>query len=99
MHGHLYTLPDCRMCVMAKKLLSAKGWEWREVPIDNPLVEYGVQALFKDRKVHAPVYVAPEDGVFIFLPAGEESAVFAKVISLKAGDAGVLGVPEPVGVA
>lgn len=95
MAGYLYTLPECRMCEMAKKLLGAKGWEWREVPINNPILEFGIQMLFKDRKVHAPVFVNPAEGVFIFLPQGDDTAIFAKVLSLGA-DAEVLSTPEPV---
>ena len=96
MKGYLYTLPDCKLCFVVKELLELKKWEWQEVPIDNPLVEFGIQVMFKDKRVHAPVYVVPNEGVWIFLPQGDDKVILARVISLKPESAGIMQSPEPV---
>lgn len=98
MDGFLYTLPDCGICSLAKTILNYKGWGWKEVPIDNPILELGIQLIFRDRKVHAPVYVVPNEGIWIFLPikGEEEKAALFKVVSMKSEDCGILQEPEPV---
>lgn len=69
---YLYTLNGCKACAKIAEELSVKGVEFRKVEIDNPLVELGVQGLFKDGKVHAPVMVTPGDGIFIADPLQPE---------------------------
>ena len=69
MATYLYTRPDCEPCRGAKALLAGEGREYREVPLDNPLVELGVQALFRDGLVHSPVMVVEGDGVYVLSPS------------------------------
>ena len=83
MDGFLYTLPSCEACQGAKAFLSTKQWAFTEILIDNPVLELGIQLFFQDRKVHAPVYVVPGTGVWIFLPQPEGEFVLGKILSLE----------------
>lgn len=65
MIAYVYTLPGCESCERAKAMVRSLGYDPREVPIDNPLLETGVQVLFRDRQVHAPVVVVPDRGCYI----------------------------------
>lgn len=66
----VYTLPGCTACGKAKRLLADMGEPYREVAIDNPLVEIGVRSLFRDDKIHAPVVLRPHRGAFVMSPEG-----------------------------
>ena len=81
MRAYLYTLPDCEACAEAKELASAQGYEWREVPIDNPLLELGVGTLFNDYRVHAPVLVVPDKGIYI--PSTSKPMQFLRMVNLE----------------
>jgi len=61
----LYKLEECDACAKAKLLLEAQGYTIQEIVIDNPLLEIGIQMLFKDGQVHAPVIVIPDKGIYI----------------------------------
>lgn len=65
MQAYLYTLEDCQSCEVARTLAISKGYNLTEVPIDNPLLELGVQLLFNDNKVYAPVVVIPGEAIYI----------------------------------
>ena len=75
---YLYTLTDCAACAKLKESLG----EYQEVPIDNPLLQYGVQMLFKDGKVHAPVVVRGGD-ILITSPSQPEQLFRIGSISLQ----------------
>ena len=69
MTAYLYTKPDCAACEEAKMLLARQGRAYVQVPLDNPLVELGVQSLFMDGLVHAPVLVEPGEAVYVLSPS------------------------------
>ncbi len=73
---YLYTKQDCGGCETARNLL--KDESHTEIPIDNPLVELGIQVLFKDGRVHAPILVKPDIGIYM-ISHGE----FVMIKSLK----------------
>lgn len=61
----IYTLPDCSACQKAKTLLADSDESYREIPLDNPLVEMGARSLFKDRKLRAPIVIRAGRGAFV----------------------------------
>ncbi len=56
---YLYTKKECGGCETARNSLKDS-----EVPIDNPITELGIQVLFKDGLVHAPILVEPDKGIY-----------------------------------
>lgn len=83
MVAHVYTLPGCDACRTAKELVVRQGHAVNEVAIDNPLVELGVQMVFRDRQVHAPVVVLPGEGVYV-LNTGDPPQLL-RVLNLEPG--------------
>ena len=81
MRAWLYTLPDCEACVEARKLVSAQGLTWIEVPIDNPLLEMGVGMLYKDKVIRAPVLVVSNKGIYIL--STSEPRQFLRIVNLE----------------
>lgn len=75
---YLYTKQECGGCETARSLLIESHKEFKEVPIDNPLVEVGIQIWFKDGLVHAPILFIPDGGIYML--NGKE---FVLIKSLK----------------
>ena len=61
----VYTLKGCEVCSKAIDLVTQQGYHVYEVEINNPLLEQAVAMLFTDHKLHAPVVVIPELGIYI----------------------------------
>lgn len=78
---YLYSLEGCNACAWLEENLSSTGTEFKKVMIDSPLLELGVQVLFKDGKVHAPVLVRPQDGIYIL--SESEPRQLLKIHDLK----------------
>ena len=75
---YLYTLANCANCDKAKESLAEKKQEYREVVIDNPVLEYGLRSLVG--RVMAPVLLK-EDGNLYFLVEQEDGKVaFLKLL-------------------
>lgn len=72
MEVFLYKLEGCDACDKARELLESQGHTIREIMIDNPLLMIGVQLLFKDSRVHAPVVVIPDVGMYILNTEGTQ---------------------------
>ena len=79
----LYKLEECDACAKAKKLLEAQGHTIREILIDNPLLELGIQMLFNDNMVQAPVIVIPEQGIYILNSDGTQ---LFRLVTLETSD-------------
>jgi glutaredoxin len=60
----LYTLPQCAHCDTARTLLAELNLPYREIVIDNPVLEVGMKTALG--KVLAPVLLQP-NGDFHFL--------------------------------
>lgn len=82
MTAYVYTLPGCAACERAKELVRLQGLAVIEVPVDNPLLEAGVQMCFRDRQVHAPVVVVPGQGIYV--PTRDEPMMLLRIVSLQA---------------
>lgn len=61
-------------------MLEGQGHTIREIYIDNPMLECGIQMLFKDGKVHAPVIVIPDQGIYII---NTEATQLFRIVSLE----------------
>ena len=79
--AYVYTLPGCGACERAKGLAADKGYEVREVPIDNPVLELGVKMLFRDGALRAPVVVLPEKGIYTL--SDSEPVQLLRLVSLE----------------
>ena len=66
MEVFLYKLEECDACADALVTLEAQGHTVQEIVIDNPLLELGIQMLFDNKQVHAPIAVIPNKGIYIF---------------------------------
>jgi glutaredoxin len=77
---YLYKLKGCTACEKAREYLVSQGYTPLEVIIDNPLLEIGIQMLFKDGKVHAPVVCIPDKGIYIF---DNEVTQMLRLVSLE----------------
>jgi glutaredoxin 2 len=64
----LYTLPNCPHCEEARAKMN--GDQWREVVIDNPLLEVGFRAMIG--KVMAPVLVKEDGNLYFLVDVGAE---------------------------
>lgn len=61
---YLYTTPGCGACAIARALASARwGDRVREVEVDSPFVEVGIQVFFGGLVV-TPVVVVPDEAVY-----------------------------------
>lgn len=76
----LYKLEECDACEKARVLLESQGHTIQEIMIDNPLLECGIQMLFKDNCVHAPVVVIPNQGIYIM---NSEGTQLFRLVSLE----------------
>lgn len=91
MTAYVYTLPGCEACERAKALVRSQGLDAVEVPIDNPLVEAGVQMCFRDHAVHAPVVVVPGQGIYV--PTRDEPMILLRIVNLQAGAGAAVAAP------
>jgi hypothetical protein len=64
----LYTLPNCAHCEEARAKMN--GAPYREVVIDNPILEHGFRAILG--KVIAPVLVKEDGNLYFLADIGEE---------------------------
>ena len=69
---YLYKLEGCEACVKARALLISKGYTIKELFIDNPLLEMASASLYKDNKVHAPLVVIPNKGIYMLNADGTD---------------------------
>lgn len=76
----VYTLPGCDACERAKAYLAGIAEPYREILIDNPLIELGVRSLFKDRQLHAPVVLRPAKGAYVMTENGR----LARIVQTEA---------------
>lgn len=64
----LYTLPNCPHCDEARAKMN--GEPYREVAIDNPMLELGFRAAIG--KVMAPVLLKEDGQLYFLVDVGEE---------------------------
>ena len=84
MEVFLYKLEECAACAKAKQLLESQGHTVQEIMIDNPLLEMGIQMLFNDKQVHAPIAVIPNKGIYIL---NTEADQMFRLVSLEPEEA------------
>jgi len=77
----LYVKNGCPGCIKAREFLVARGEEYREVLVDNPLLEIGIEKLLKNGHILVPLLVRTNGrNAELFVPGGTNgSFFFAKV--------------------
>ena len=81
MEIYLYKQLGCSACKKARILLELQGYtQIREILVDNPLLELGIQMLFTDKQVHTPVIVIPDKGIYIL---NIEATQLFRLVSLQ----------------
>lgn len=69
-------MKDCSGCKAARALLHKNKTTYKEIPLDNPLVQLGSQVLFKN-KVMAPI-LATDDGKIYILNGDQTDFIKVK---------------------